>query len=282
MNEPAFPVADPAEAPATEQGLVQAAQSAVSRCNWVVGRCAAEWTRRYARGRTDADFAALVGLSADQVYQRRRVSETFGDVVASYPSLRWSHFYAAVNWDDAPECLRWAEDNGATVAETRAWRRALRGEDAADQPDVSALADDPNSGPLLAYASEVRSPDGEGGGRPRTRGASGEADSDSDSDADVPFAVGSAHRETAGEGEYAPFRKGAGSTPPASREEDPAEEAAAAIARRVAGTLERLVNVLSPETLSGFRSLPERDRDRLVAAAREVAERIETLELQAV
>ena len=64
---------------------------------------------RFARGRTDADFAQLVGLSADQVFQRRRVWETFADVYSGYPALKWSHFYVAVAWDDAAECLQWAQ-----------------------------------------------------------------------------------------------------------------------------------------------------------------------------
>ena len=273
MTDLDLPAAD-----ATEQDLVRTAQTAVSRCNWVVGRCAAEWTRRYSRGRTDADFAQLVGLSADQVYQRRRVWETFGDVVESYPSLKWSHFYAAVSWDDAPECLGWASENDATVSEMRAWRRALRGEEAIESSDPSPLADDPLAGPLPAYPAEVWSPeDGDSAGR-RTRERGESAD-----DADVPFAVGSvssANRETGagGDSEYAPFRKGAGSTPSESQEEHPAEEPAAQIARRVAGTLERLVGVLTPESLAAFRSLPERDRSRLVVAARAVMERIEALE----
>jgi hypothetical protein len=46
--------------------LVNTAQEAVSHCRWVVGECAGKWTQRYARGRTDADFAALIGLSEGQ------------------------------------------------------------------------------------------------------------------------------------------------------------------------------------------------------------------------
>jgi hypothetical protein len=100
----------------TEQELVAQAQVAVSRCNWVVGECAAKWTQKYSKGRTDADFAAKVGLSTDQVYQRRRVWESFAGVRESFPSLKWSHFYAALNWEDAAECFAWTEENEATVA----------------------------------------------------------------------------------------------------------------------------------------------------------------------
>lgn len=112
-----------------EGGLFAESIKATSHANWVVGECAAVWMKRYSRGRTDADFAQVVGLETHQVYQRRRVWESFGDVYRNYPDLRWSHFAAAVGWDNWRECLQWAQDINATVAEMRAWRRAQRGED---------------------------------------------------------------------------------------------------------------------------------------------------------
>src|SRR5207249_5275272 len=81
-----------------------------------------------------ADFGELVGMSGDQVYQRRRVWETFADVQVQYASLKWSHFYIAVTWDDAAECLNWANDNDATIAEMKAWRRLQHGEDVTTAP----------------------------------------------------------------------------------------------------------------------------------------------------
>src|SRR6516164_4917977 len=80
----------------TEEQLVSRAQEAVSLCRWVVGECASKWTQRYARGRTDGDFAALIGLTGDQVYQRRRVWESFATLRSEFPPLKWSHFYAAL------------------------------------------------------------------------------------------------------------------------------------------------------------------------------------------
>ena len=41
----------------TEAQLIARAQMALSECRWTVGECAARWTQRFARGRTDADFA---------------------------------------------------------------------------------------------------------------------------------------------------------------------------------------------------------------------------------
>ncbi|MCA8985730.1 MAG: hypothetical protein KDA66_11560 [Planctomycetaceae bacterium] len=123
----------------SEETLLEKARGALSNCNWIVGECAALWTDRYARGRTDAEFGALVGLTSDQVFQRRRVWQTFHDVKDLYAGLKWSHFYVALNWDDASECLSWARENQATVSEMRAWRRSIHGEDLTLEPDSMVL-----------------------------------------------------------------------------------------------------------------------------------------------
>lgn len=184
-----------------EQELIEKAQTAVSQSNWVVGECASIWTTKYSRGRTDADFGLLVGLSGDQVYQRRRVWETFADVDGDYTQLKWSHFYVALNWDDAPECLQWAQENEASVAEMKAWRRAMHGEDLT-QPatddwgnELAIEIDGPQS-------TEVKDPDDFGTGiKSGSSGGSGSTEQQP--------VVSSAARE-----DYSPFRKGAGSPAP--------------------------------------------------------------------
>lgn len=122
-----------------EEELVEKARAAVSQSNLVVGECASVWTRKYARGRTDTDFGQLLGLSGEQVYQRRRVWETFGssNTYSDCAHLKWSHLYVALNWEDSTKCLQWAEENEATVAEMRAWRRCQRGEDLFAEPEES-------------------------------------------------------------------------------------------------------------------------------------------------
>ena len=112
-----------------EEDLIQATKQAVSESNWSIGESASIWMQRHARGRTDVDFGLLTGLGGDHVYQCRRVWEAFSDVRSRFAVLKWSHFYAALNWDDAAENLEWASDVDATVAEMKAWRRATRGED---------------------------------------------------------------------------------------------------------------------------------------------------------
>ena len=276
-------------AAASEERLVAIAQTAVSRCNWVVGRCAAEWTERYARGRTDADFAALVGLSADQVYQRRRVFETFGDVPDRSPSLKWSHFYTALNWDDAAECLAWADENEATVAEMRAFRRALHGEDLseanAEAPPSDDFAGDPHVIRLTGERTAVRTPADEPAGGSAGQGAGGERppwDEDGASETgdgdDRPQTLAAAARETkdGGGDDYAPFSSGAMSVPGDGKADDDADRADATAAR-VAKALQRIDATLTEEVLSSFTGLTGDRRDHLAAAAQSVLGKVTEL-----
>jgi hypothetical protein len=254
----------------TEAELVAAAQTAVSTCNWVVGECAAKWTKKYAKGRSDGDFGELVGLSGDQIYQRRRVWETFGDVAANYPSLKWSHFYVALNWDDAPECLQWAEENQTTVAEMRAWRRALRGEDLNENVPLEEWGGTPNVSFVPSEPTPVRDPAtfGRGGGGTR----SGNGSSGSGEAAEKVAAVA---RESS-DSDYAPFRKGAGS--PAPKEEsshvavaDKPQMPASQLVNRISATLERMNAALTPDMLREIRALPEKQRTRFVKAVGELS-----------
>lgn len=136
----------------TEQDVIHTAQAAISSCNWTVGECAGVWCEKYAKGRTDADFGSLVGLSGDQVYKMRRVAETFPDSapVRNLDGLKWSHFYGALNWDDFEECLNWASENQATVAEMKAWRRMQHGEDLTVDAEEHA---DPVPAPVIFPSS---------------------------------------------------------------------------------------------------------------------------------
>jgi hypothetical protein len=124
------------QAEQTEQQIVEAVKAAIEQiddCKWTVGRLAHEWTERYANGRTDEDFAKLVGLSRANVQQRRQVFATYGDVCKTFCKLSWSHFLVVLDWNDADEWLASANDNRWSVATMKRMReiqnRADRGED---------------------------------------------------------------------------------------------------------------------------------------------------------
>lgn len=248
-----------------EQELIATARQALSQCNWTVGECASKWTTRYARGRTDADFGALVGLSADQIYQRRRVWDRFGETHEKYQHLSWSHFYTSINWEDAEESLNWAEEFEATVAEMRAWRRANRGEDLTVDADDQFQPGD-HFGFLPATLAEVRDPndfEGEGGA------SSGEYAS----------VGGGGDRE---QEPYTPFRKEARGeafesegSPSATAVQD--EISAEQRVRRMTRALHRYLNQLSPAVMADIQELPAELSLGLLDAAEQLSERLQQL-----
>jgi hypothetical protein len=264
--------------PETEEHLIETAQNAVSKSNWVVGECAAKWTKKYARGRTDQDFGVMVGLSGDQIYQRRRVWECFSDVHVEY-QLKWSHFYVALNWDDAPECLQWAEENEASVAEMKAWRKAQRGEDLS----VESSLDEWGAESILSISSTdvsvVRDPDElEGNARPSSAKAGSRE----------PVETKAAVAREADGGDYSPFRKGAGSpapkegstevgvmtTPPKKPKPEPDQ-----VIKRMTAVVERLTKALDDKTGKEFAKLPEELRKDFKAAVSNLHERVKKLSL---
>jgi hypothetical protein len=260
----------------TEKELIQRAQTAVSQCNWTVGECAVQWTKKFARGRTDADFGELVGMSGDQVYQRRRVYETFADVQENYPTLKWSHFYIALNWDDAVECLTWANENEATIAEMKAWRRLQHGE------DVTTSVPDDDESPVLgidgAAAFDSYNAD-------RTGAVRAEGDLELRAER-APMPSGSALRGraaadaatlSAAEGDYAPFKTGA-TKPVRSDEADETASQQTVVSveqtvKRLSALIERCAKGITPEVRRQFARLPEKVRVRFVAAVKDLREK---------
>ena len=215
--------------------------------------------------------------------------ETFGDVPDRSPALKWSHFYTALNWDDAAECLAWADENEATVAEMRAFRRALHGEDLseanAEAPPADDFAGDPHVIRLSGERTAVRDPDEyAGGGAGET--ASGERPPwDEDGEAsDRPQTLAAAARQfgpehsgkDGGGDDYAPFRPGAMSVPGEGPGDDAADRADATAAR-VAKALSRLDATLTEEVIASFRGLTGERRDDLAAAAQAVLGKVTEL-----
>ena len=251
---------------ADEDAILSTARHAISQCNWVIGHCACEWTERYAAGRTDGDFGEQVGLSADQVYQRRRVWETFADVRHEYGGLRWSHFYAAVTWDDAPDALGWAEEMAATVAEMRAWRRAQRGDDLSQPPEPEELPPfEPTSvlSPTTTHISSF--------GDEETSG-----DTASDPDRERSESDFLAVARQTGESDYSPYR-------PDARPEGTPDTADERTIRplpefkKMARAFERMNETLGPELLETFHSIPGDVQDRLLEAFDDLSAKVDSL-----
>ena len=254
----------------SEDQLISRAQLALSSCNWTLGECAALWTKRYAKGRTDAAFGEMIGLSADQIYQRRRVWETFGDVHSQYTHLKWSHFYAGLNWDDAAACLGWADEMQATVAEMRAWRRAQHGEDLSISPDEELeVPFDPTGDFLTVETGVVRDPSEMGYEGAQRRAMSGAVMDDRERAA----TASSVAREA--KDDYAPFGKGARGPAPGEEHDrvstaPPVEQ----IAKRVVSTLEKCNQALNPDVLEDFSTLPIALQQRLLNVIDNLASKV--------
>lgn len=261
----------------SEEQLVERAQMAISVSRWVVGECASQWTKRYARGRTDADFAAKINVSPDQVFQRRRVWETYGDIYQNFSELKWSHFYAALNWDDASDCLSWAEDNRATVAEMKAWRRAIRGEDLLSEPEagdelaVGAISYIPDQPAFVQDALDAFN----GTGQRRADGSMGQP-------GEVDEARMAAFARDLDQGTaYAPFHSGAVSAP-TSHDEKSDKSAGAPLtpeqlARKLCSALERCEKAISEDFVSEFATVPDKLQARLFRVFTMLQEKLQQL-----
>lgn len=265
----------------SEEQLVTRAQEAVSLCRWVVGECASKWTQRYARGRTDGDFAVLISLTGDQVYQRRRVWESFAALRDEFPLLKWSHFYAALNWEDSRDCLSWADETRSTVAEMRAWRRAQRGEDLSidpvDDETVRFVPEEPE------FVHDAANSDGSAAGGP-SRSALSAGDQERAVLAGVARQAGSGQEGRGGE-EYTPFRTGAsGAAPREAVADRPVGDAetgtggsAEQLTKKLTNTLERFVKLMTPEFRREFRKLPAEVKERFMSAMQELSDHVAEL-----
>ena len=98
----------------------------ISTTNWEKGQIIFEW--RAALKSTDAPtteysdeaWARRVGgVTGQHIGRLRRVYERFGETCEQYEGLFWSHFQAALDWDDAELWLEGGIQNGWSVSKMR-------------------------------------------------------------------------------------------------------------------------------------------------------------------
>ena len=101
----------------------------VSQTNWEKGTLILNWRNELiAAGLpntvySDEAWARHVGnVTAQHVGRLRRVAERFGEKNQDFPELYWSHFYAALEWDDAELWLEGAVQNDWSIAQMRVQR----------------------------------------------------------------------------------------------------------------------------------------------------------------
>lgn len=113
----------------------------ISHTNWHKGRIIAQWREAMiAAGApptsySDEAWASRVGgITSQHVGRLRRVWERFGAVYQEYPGLYWSHFQAALDWEDAEMWLEGAVHNGWSISRMRARRTEALGRIAEVRP----------------------------------------------------------------------------------------------------------------------------------------------------
>ncbi len=118
----------------------------ISTTNWDKGRIIVDWQESMrsselpASAYNDQRWCQLVGGATPQhVGRLRRTYVRFGHVYGEYEGLYWSHFYAALDWDDAEMWLEGAVQNGWSVSEMRTNRWETLGKVPKDRPRIDQI-----------------------------------------------------------------------------------------------------------------------------------------------
>ena len=106
----------------------------ISQTNWEKGTLILRWRNELiAAGlpntvySDDAWARRVSNVTAQHVGRLRRVAERFGDEHTNFSGLYWSHFHAALEWDDAELWLEGAVQNDWSVAQMRMQRWEANG-----------------------------------------------------------------------------------------------------------------------------------------------------------
>lgn len=116
----------------------------VSTTNWEKGRIINEWRNSLVEAGapvaeySDEAWSRLVGgVTSQHVGRLRRVFQRFGKVYETYEGLYWSHFHAALDWDDAEMWLEGAVRSHWSVSQMRRQRWETLGGAEESQPSES-------------------------------------------------------------------------------------------------------------------------------------------------
>ena len=136
----------------------------ISQTNWEKGKIIFEWRSALiaadaaASSFSDETWTKQVGaVTSQHVGRLRRVYERFGHTSNSYPGLYWSHFLAAIDWDDAELWLEGAMRSRWSISEMRKTRWESNGGDPKNGPRDEELITselDDDFDPLTAETEE--------------------------------------------------------------------------------------------------------------------------------
>lgn len=132
--------------------------SLISTTNWEKGKIIFDWRQALegsespSSSYSDEAWSRRVGgVTPQHVGRLRRVYERFGGAYTSYSGLYWSHFWAALDWDDAELWLEGASQSQWSVSQMRRTRWESMGSDPQAEPEqdqVIVVAEDEDYEPL--------------------------------------------------------------------------------------------------------------------------------------
>lgn len=137
----------------------------ISTTNWEKGKIIYQWRQALKDASepptnySDETWSRQVGgVTAQHVGRLRRVHERFGESYRSFQGLYWSHFLAALDWDDAEMWLEGAAQSDWSVSQMRRTRWESMGADPQHEPrqsDLQSTSDDEDFVPLSEVDSDV-------------------------------------------------------------------------------------------------------------------------------
>ena len=120
----------------------------ISTTNWEKGRIISEWREALIESGVDATQYSdeawsrrVGGVTAPHVGRLRRVYDRFGSTYATYNDVYWSHFLAALDWEDAPMWLEGASREDWSVSQMREQRWQANGAVESERPTKSQIVE---------------------------------------------------------------------------------------------------------------------------------------------
>ncbi|QDV63129.1 hypothetical protein [Crateriforma conspicua] len=120
----------------------------ISQTNWEKGRIISQWRQALidngapATQYSDEAWVRRVGgVTSPHVGRLRRVFERFGSTYETYEGVYWSHFLAALDWDDAPMWLEGASKESWSVSGMREKRWQAHGAVDSQRPTSSQIVE---------------------------------------------------------------------------------------------------------------------------------------------
>ena len=118
----------------------------ISKTNWEKGSIICAWREELiaqaapASAYSDEAWSRRVGgVTSQHVGRLRRVHQRFGSSYNTYAKLYWTHFLAALDWDDAEMWLEGASQSAWSVSEMRTTRWQASGGAPDTEPDANEI-----------------------------------------------------------------------------------------------------------------------------------------------